>query len=434
MKFCKPNSSVVTRRWARALGATLTMVLMVTAGAFSQYANPEPVPLLTAGTYGVLAYSGITGSANVNGDVGTSTATIDGTIVASGTNWGVGGTHNADAQTDLAAALTNANGRTNDETVAADALGGKTFGHGVYAGGALDLATGTTLTLNGSATDIFIIKASSTLKINTNGTVALTGGAVWSNVFWYVGTSATILSGSTFNGIILANVSITLNTGATLVSARLLANTGAVTVNSDLLPVELIAFTATAGRTSAGGGFHADLRWSTASEVNNYGFEIERRESAMWEKIGFVAGAGSSSSPRDYSYIDGNVSTGRYAYRLKQIDNAGTFVYHGSAEIEIGSSPQAFGLLQNYPNPFNPSTAVSYQVPVPSAANGSAISTVSLKVYDVMGREVAILVDEEQPAGTHTVIWDAANYTSGAYFCHLRVGNNLMTRKMFLLR
>jgi hypothetical protein len=420
------------------------LAFMVPAVALSLtlYPNPSPVPLLTAGTYGALSYGAMTGTANVNGDVGSSNSNVGAGInPIGGVKWPDGGQHNLDAQTDLGLALSDALGRPNDATITADALGGLVLQHGVYSGGALNLAGGATLELNGGASDVFIIKAASSLTINIGSTVSLTGGAVWSNVFWYVGSSATIFSGSTFSGIILAISDITLNGGAASVTARLLANTGAVGINSNVLPVELVAFTAAANR------MNADLHWSTATEVNNYGFEIERRQTATWAKVGFVSGAGTSNSPRDYSYSDNNLPAGRYAYRLKQVDNNGAFSYHGSVEVEIGLAPQEFALFQNYPNPFNPSTKIQYSL--------SNAAQVSLKVYNVLGLEVATLVNGRQEAGSYTVPFSAIGgsggsaigentsmLASGVYFYRLeahqkdggQAGSFVSTKKLVLMK
>ena len=425
MKNFTKTISPLLNKWTGFLGTMLTVVLLISAVASANpplFSNPSPVPLLTAGTYGALAYSGIFGSALVHGDIGTSTATIDGSITTTGTNWGVAG-HSLQAQTDLGAALTDALGRTNDETIA-DALDGKTLHRGVYEGGALDLASGGTLTLSGSATDIFIIKASSTLTINTNSTVTLTGGAVWSNVFWYVGTSATIYSGSTFNGIVLSAVSITVNASAAQVTAQLLANTGAVTLNSTVLPVELVAFSAAVNRTDA------ILHWSTATEINNQGFEIERRQAATWQDVGFVAGSGTSNSPRNYFYSDKNLAAGSYSYRLKQIDHNGAFLYYGSAAVEIKTAPEAFALLQNYPNPFNPTTKIEYSL--------ENAGMVSLKVYNVLGDEVATLVNGHQEAGSYAVPFNTSNgmlsLSSGVYFYRLETGSFVSVKKLILMK
>jgi len=401
----------------------LTLALMVPAVAFSQYSNPTAVPLGTAVTYGALAYSGIPGGTfNVDGDIGTSTATISATITCTGTKHAVGDAPTLQAQTDLANALDTAlNSRPVDQVITGDILGGLTLQRGVYGGGALALAEGATLTLDAQSDPnaVFIIKASSTLTINTTSNVSLINGAEWSNVFWYVGTAATI-SGTTFKGIILAGTSITLNAGVT-VHGQLLANTGAVTINSNVLPVELVAFTATPN------GMNADLHWSTATEANNYGFEIERRQTAQWEKGGFVPGAGTSSSPRDYSYTDNNLSPGRYAYRIKQVDINGTFSYHGSAEVEIGSAAKKFELASNYPNPFNPSTTIQFTL--------GDDGLTSLTVYNMLGQKVTTLFDGNAKAGRlYQVKFDASSLPGGFYVAKLESGKRQMMQKMVLVK
>ena len=409
------------------LCAGLLLALMIPAAAVSKiaYSNPATIPLGTTNTYGALASTGVTGTANVNGDVGTVTGTINGTINPSGTNWGVGNGHTSTAQGDLNAALINASGRGSDLTIA-NALGGQTLTCGVYDGGALILASGQTLTLDGSATDVFIIRASSSLDIN-GGTVSLINGAVWSNVFWYVGSSATILSGSTFNGIILAVTSITLNASATLVTARLLAHGGAVTINSNILPVELVTFTVTTNR------MNADLYWSTATEVNNYGFDVERRSVSSqsstansWRKIGFAEGNGTSNTVHIYLYTDASVSSGTYAYRLKQIDNDGIYKYSSEAEITI-AVPKVLALNQNYPNPFNPTTTITFTL----AQDGFT----TLKIFDVLGREVTTLVNGVMKSGVmNTVSFNASKYSSGTYFSRLESNGNVQMKKIILLK
>ncbi|MBA4309499.1 MAG: hypothetical protein C0425_04105 [Chlorobiaceae bacterium] len=433
------NSTSVMSKCMRFIGAMLIVALMMPAIAFSQpFANPEPVPLLTAGTYGALAYSGITGNATVHGDVGTSTASIDVSItVTGGINRGVGTAHVIQAQTDLGAALTNANGRVNNQTISGNALGGLTLGRGVYEGGALDLASGTTLTLNGSATDVFIIRAASSLNINTNSNVTLTGGAVWSNVFWYVGSSATIFSGVTFNGIILAVTSITLNADATQVTAKFLANGGAVTINSSVLPVELTSFTASLNNSAV------VLNWSTATEVDNFGFDVESRfvkedengrngergRLSEWNKIGFVHGHGNSNSPKEYAFKDKNPEVGILQYRLKQIDTDGAFEYSKTVEVNF-NVPLFFVLYQNYPNPFNPSTNIQYTI-------GNA-GLVTLKVYNLIGNEVATLVNARQAAGSYSVQFYASeenlNFSSGVYLYRLESGSFVSTKKFILIK
>ncbi len=181
------------------------------------------------------------------------------------------------------------------------------------------------------------------------------------------------------------------------------------------LPVELTSFTANAidGKIT--------LSWKTSTEVNNYGFDIEREVSSQksvinshssivnsqWEKIGFVKGSGNSNSPKEYSFVDLNPSQGKIQYRLKQIDNEGSFIYTQVVEAELNFIPKEYSLSQNYPNPFNPATTINYQLP--------ANNFVTLKVYDVLGREVTTLVNGQQNAGVYKVSFDGAKYSSGVY-------------------
>jgi hypothetical protein len=179
-------------------------------------------------------------------------------------------------------------------------------------------------------------------------------------------------------------------------------------VRVSAVPVELTSFTATRCSTNV------ELTWATATEVNNYGFEIERRvisaSSNQWSRVAFVQGAGTSSSPRDYFYSDKNLAVGRYAYRLKQIDNDGLFKYSNSIEVSI-ETPNTFSLEQNYPNPFNPTTVISFSV--------GTYSYTSLRVYDLLGREVATLVSETLSAGTYSRQWNADGMPSGMYLYRL---------------
>ncbi len=433
MKNYTRNPATVTSSWSFFFGAMLTIAFLVPVAVVAQtYSNPLPVPLLTAGTYGALASSGITGNATVNGDVGTISSSIGGTITATGINWNITDpAHNNQAQTDLFNALGDANSRTNDLTIP-NALGGQTLERGVYTAGALDLASGTTLTLDAQfdPNAVFIIRSTSSLNINVNSTVSLINDAVWSNVFWYVGSDVTIFSGTTFNGIILAVSSITLNAAATQVTARLLANTGAITISSDVLPVELVSFTATAH------SINADLNWLTATEVNNFGFDVQRsavndqQSTTNWTKIGFVGGAGTSNSPKEYSFTDKNLSSGKYSYRLKQIDRDGKFEYSQSVEVNIGQTPREFALMQNYPNPFNPTTKIQY--------NLASAAQVSLKVYNILGDEVATLVKGNQEAGNYAVSLNANEgalvLPSGVYFYRLEAGSFVSTKKLIVMK
>jgi len=203
------------------------------------------------------------------------------------------------------------------------------------------------------------------------------------------------------------------------------------------LPVELVNFECsfTDGKVV--------LQWGTATEINNIGFEIERRmPQTSWINVGFVEGSGTSYSPKNYSFVDSiGLQTSIYFYRLKQIDVDGQSKYSYEDTISVITkleseiqSPSIFSLKQNFPNPFNPSTVISYQL--------SVNSKVSLIIYDLLGNKVAILVDEEQSAGDHSVKFDATNHLqlttysipSGVYFYQLRAGNFVETKKLVIAK
>ena len=207
------------------------------------------------------------------------------------------------------------------------------------------------------------------------------------------------------------NVSSAMN--RLLESATFFVQTGQV------LPVELVSFTAEV----RDGAVH--LAWRTASELNNAGFEVERRaQGGSWNTLGFVRGAGTTTEGRSYSFVDTRAS-GVVQYRLKQVDFDGAFEYSNIVEVNAGL-PKTFALEQNYPNPFNPTTVISYQLPV--------ASEVSLRVYDVLGREVMTLVQGRQEAGSYAVTLNGANLSSGVYFYRLQAGNFVATKKMMLVK
>ncbi len=191
------------------------------------------------------------------------------------------------------------------------------------------------------------------------------------------------------------------------------------------LPVELASFTAEIAEKSV------ELKWRTATEVNNYGFEIQRsaistqQSDNVWLKIGFVEGNGTTNAPKSYSFTDKSAS-GKTSYRLKQIDRDGKFEYSRTVEVTAVSAPKEFGLEQNYPNPFNPTTAIGYQL----LANGFT----SLKVYDALGREVATLVNEAKEAGTYSVQFDGAKLSSGIYFARLTSSGKTQMRKLLMMK
>ncbi len=193
----------------------------------------------------------------------------------------------------------------------------------------------------------------------------------------------------------------------------------------DNVPVELTAFTAEIKNNSV------LLNWRTATEINNSGFEIERslktaNGKTEWNKIGFVQGNGSSTQIHEYSYSDNNiVKQGHYLYRLKQIDFDGRYGFSPEVGIDI-SKPTVYYLGQNFPNPFNPTTTIEFSIP--------ERSHVSLKVYDVLGTEVATLVDGWMESTNHKVIFNAKNLASGIYYYTLSTGNFTSTKKLILLK
>lgn len=201
----------------------------------------------------------------------------------------------------------------------------------------------------------------------------------------------------------------------------------------DPLPVELTSFTANVK------GVNVALNWETATEVNNYGFEIEKSEfrsqdseekNNEWKKIGFVNGHGNSNSPKFYTFTDNSKLSGSYSYRLKQIDFDGKFEYSPVVEISLMKSLQ-FALEQNYPNPFNPTTKISFTIP--SSGNDLSAFT-TLKIYDILGREITALVNEKKSAGHYEIDFNASNLSSGIYFYTLSSGNFIQTKKMLVIK
>jgi photosystem II stability/assembly factor-like uncharacterized protein len=202
------------------------------------------------------------------------------------------------------------------------------------------------------------------------------------------------------------------------------------TTGGDPVPVELSSFTASVQSKII------YLSWSTATETNNQGFEILRKalnEDDGWNNLGFVTGHGTTTETQQYSFTDSDVSTGKYQYRLKQIDFDGSFEYSNVIEVEIGS-PDEFNLSQNYPNPFNPRTKIKFTIPSVIASETKQSQLVTLKIYDVLGNEVSTLVNEEKVAGTYEVEFSAVALSSGIYFYQLKAGSFVQTMKMILIK
>jgi len=189
------------------------------------------------------------------------------------------------------------------------------------------------------------------------------------------------------------------------------------------MPVELVSFTSSVTENTA------ILKWVTATEINNAGFNVERTISGskdLWREAGYVKGKGNSTSAISYEFKDNNLAPGKYKYRLRQTDFNGNFQYYNlSGEVQIGV-PAKYDLSQNYPNPFNPMTKISYALPQDGF--------VTLKIYDVVGREVKTLVNEFKKASSYSIDFNASELTSGVYYYKLSSENFSSVKKMLLIK
>jgi hypothetical protein len=192
------------------------------------------------------------------------------------------------------------------------------------------------------------------------------------------------------------------------------------------LPVELTSFSAVVFDN------RVKLNWRTETEVNNYGFEILRKNHtstlfrmAEWVNIGFVEGHGNSNSPKYYSFIDADITGEKYYYRLNQLDTDGKYEYSKIIEVDL-RIPEKFELSQNYPNPFNPFTTIKYSLP--------ESGNVKLNVYNLLGEQVAELVNGFKEAGVHTIKFNAENLISGLYIYKIESNGFVKSKKMTLIK
>jgi hypothetical protein len=241
------------------------------------------------------------------------------------------------------------------------------------------------------------------------------------------------------NGYIAGQLSFIANyRGCSLEDARQLARTngsnsgvfdyydgfGKINIGSTLnapTPVELSSFTVRLKKNAI------ILEWKTETEVNNYGFNIERfTDNPDWQTIGFIQGHGNSNSPNLYNFSDYDIGqSGSYHYRLKQIDNDGTFEYSDVVNIEV-NVPGFFLLSQNYPNPFNPETKIDFTIP--------ERQLVVLRIYNSLGQLVSELINEQLETGTHSVKFDASDLSGGVYFYSIIASGKVLSKKMTLLK
>jgi len=196
------------------------------------------------------------------------------------------------------------------------------------------------------------------------------------------------------------------------------------TIFIDPIPVELVSFSAVLT------GNIVELAWTTASEINNLGFEIQRKlGNANWITIAYVPGNGTTTENQRYTYSDDLSDLnykGKIYYRLKQFDFDGTFEYSEIIEILFDLIPGDYSLLQNYPNPFNPATTIKYSIPEDAH--------VELKIFDVLGNEIYVLKNELQKAGSYSLVFDGSNLASGIYFYRMQAGDFIDTKKFILLK
>ncbi len=235
------------------------------------------------------------------------------------------------------------------------------------------------------------------------------------NRMLYAGTYTVTASAADYYPKTINNVTIS-NDAITILNIQL---------DSKPLPVELFSFISNVISRDV------KLNWTTASELNNAGFEILRSaQNDNWVKVGYITGNGTKTTPTNYIFEDKKLNTGKYNYRLKQIDYNGNFEYHNLASIVEVGVPNKFALSQNYPNPFNPSTKIDFDLPYDSK--------VSMKLYDISGREVMTLINETKTAGYHTVLMKGNNLSSGMYFYRIIAEGNgqkyVSTKKAMLIK
>ena len=191
-------------------------------------------------------------------------------------------------------------------------------------------------------------------------------------------------------------------------------------IDTTIVPVELTSFYSKANNNTV------ILKWSTATEINNLGFEVLRSsDNQNWNSLVFIKGNGTTIQTHNYQFTDRIENSGIYSYKLKQIDYDGSFNLSQIIEVRI-ANPFTFKLYQNYPNPFNPVTNITYQLPQKT--------NVTIKVFNVLGSEIATLVNEEKDAGIHTLTFNAENLNSGVYIYHLKTDNYVNAKKMILLK
>jgi hypothetical protein len=399
---------------------------------------PATVNLGTAGNFRVLAGTSATIGlgTTVSGDVGCTTVTNNGTVNGdvwvttldgSGTQTAIEpfGTTVSTAKNDLADAYSDAAGRTAGATTVTGDLGGQTLSPGLYnSASSLGITGNLTLDAHNDSDAVFIFQGN-TLTTEANSRVLLINGARWSNVFWQVGSSATLGANSVFEGNILAHTSIDAGDGATI-KGRMLAETGEVTLGAgdNSLPVQATSFKAIANDGSI------TLSWQTQSEVNNAGFNVLRQDLpqgqagttsfrliSSYTNNDSLKGMGTSSTGRAYDFTDDKVTSGvTYQYKIQSVSTNGTTKDLTTLSVTV-DIPKNYALYQNYPNPFNPSTTIQFDL--------KQASTVTLGIYNILGQKVLEENYGTMNAGRYNEAINLDAFASGVYFYRITaIGNS----------
>jgi len=223
----------------------------------------------------------------------------------------------------------------------------------------------------------------------------------------------------TFDAGATLKVDFAVVVGTNLADLQATADAAVLKYNSSILPVELTSFVANVSNGKV------NLNWTTETELNNQGFEIQRRTvDGQFSSIGYVAGNGTTSETKHYSFSDA-AEVGEYFYRLKQIDFNGSFEYSNEVFADV-ITPLEFTLEQNYPNPFNPTTNISFSLAEPSF--------VKLAIYNTLGEEIQVLKNENMNAGSYDVSFDAVSLPSGMYLYKIETEQFTSVRKMMLMK
>lgn len=237
------------------------------------------------------------------------------------------------------------------------------------------------------------------------------------------------LSQTTSNITYDVTTSLNIQTGADVCATTININgtySGGGTICSGPLPVTISSFISFVDKNNV------RLSWQTEYEINNAGFRIERMDTKenKWKELWFVAGHGTVNEPHSYNFEDRKLGVSAYKYRLKQIDYNGSYEYFELESEVIIKAPGKFNLSQNYPNPSNPKSRIEYEIPV----TGKVI----IKVYDLLGKEAATLVNETKEGGYYITEFDGTNLATGVYFYHISAEGNgqkfIKTMKMVLLK